>query len=116
MTLGQYMKQRRAQLGKSAAECARDAGMISSEWWRWESSQSRRKDGKPSEPRQETVEAIARALDTTIAEIYEQTNFAGVEKLSDVPARWKRILQKVPADRQDKFMDSVEGIAELAAF
>src|SRR4029077_3180901 len=68
MTFSGGMRERRLFLRLKATECAQRAGMTKSVWSRWESGKTRRKDGLPAQPRMETVEAIARALDAPVAQ------------------------------------------------
>lgn len=112
MTLGQAIKQRRAELQKTASECAALAHMTPSEWSRWESGQSRRKDGQPSEPRRETIEAISYALECSAVELMAA---AGMTEQPDYPAELATIWNRVPRERQAGFLRAVRSVADAVS-
>lgn len=71
MRFGAWIRQTRKQKGFSAAQCAERAGMVPSVWSRYETGESRRRDGAPSEPRRETLEQIAKGLNVPFADVLE---------------------------------------------
>lgn len=113
MSLAQAMKQRRAEIRKTAAECASGADMTSSEWSRWEAGQSRRKDGKPSEPRTETLSAIAKALDLSVTELRERAGMQ--EALPELPAEVFTMWSRVPVAKQRAVMDNWRSVVDLVS-
>lgn len=112
LTFGAWMRQIRTGKRLSATECAVRAGMELPVWSNWENDRSRRKDGRPSQPRQRTIESIARALDVSVADAM----FAAYGR--EVPAQgddWQRIYERIPPSRRARFLEAVKAMADAIA-
>lgn len=110
LTFGQWMKEVRLSRKLSATECAEKAGMKPPVWSNWENDRSRSKDGRPSQPRTETLQAIAIALDVDL----EEARIAayGVTKRHKED-EWNQILEIVPPSKRAEFTNRVKGLAEM---
>ena len=110
MPLGSWMRETRLAKHLTAAECAERAGMLAPVWSNWENGRSRRRDGQPSQPRRETVEAVARALDVPISEALHAAY--GNNEAADQD-EWTLIYDRVPPSRRAGFVRAVQTIADL---
>jgi len=68
LTFGEWIRAHMREKRLTGLVCSHRSGLTTSVWSRWARDQVRRKDGMPSQPRKETVEAIARALEVPYRE------------------------------------------------
>ena len=113
MTFGQWIKERREELGLSAAECAGRIGMTPSGWSRYETGETRRRNGEPSKPRPETVEAIAKALEVPVS--LAMSKAYPIDEPVD-PGLGAYIANKeklLPESKRSRYRDAVRKQADL---
>lgn len=82
-TFGQWIQRKQKELGLTTNECAERSGMKAPVWSNWANDRTRRKDGKPTEPRKDTIEAIARGLGLPFAEVAEAAGYTGASRSED---------------------------------
>lgn len=92
MRFGEWIRQKRIDLRLNANECASRANMSPTQWSRWETGEVRRKSGEPSQPRKETMEAIANALEVDMSEVMEA---AGLTRHADPDIRLAKRLNPI---------------------
>ena len=112
LTFGQWIRETRLSRKLTAAECADRAGMKAPVWSNWENDRSRSRNGKPSQPRAETLEAIAKALDVTLEEAMAAA-YGGQKR--EAKDEWEQIMEIVPPSKRAAFLKQVKGWAEMIA-
>lgn len=102
----------RLDAGLSGVECAKRAGMSPTQWSRWETGEIRRKNGQFSQPRKETLEAIAAGLEVPLDRVLEA---AGLTERASLDYRLARrlepILARAPAHKRRQLEDALEHLA-----
>ena len=76
MTFGEWVKNTRETRGWTITRCAERANMKWQAWQRLENDEPRRRDGSSPQPRRETVEKIAAALDVPMSEALQAAGYA----------------------------------------
>lgn len=115
MSLSTLMSSRRKELKLNINEAASKAGMHPSEWSRWESGRSRRKDGRSPEPGIAKAKQIADALDLPVETVMKAAGAAFSKPLIGLSSPAQRIVETIkdmPSDKQEMILSYARFIAE----
>lgn len=105
------MYERRRQLRLQSKECAERAGIPAQMWSDLETDRSRRKDGLPTQPRLETLQRIADALESPLSELLEATGFTdSVSDENEDPPAFIAYYNELPENVQEDIEAQIEAL------